>query len=290
MKRILILTILLFLIINISYCQNSYPLNNRVNHNRVNTRKNLLQKYTLDQLSVMISSGNFDDIYVGDYIEMEMTTEISSGNNVTEKVRWLVADIDYFYNKTDSPITAHHIVLLAEDCFTTLHRMNSSNTTANGFAGCEMFTTTLPLYNTAIINAFGNSHILSYHQLLTNSMESSIPSMSGDNYTGASNGWAWTSTTLCLMSEPHVYGTKILSSNYYDVGINNSQFSLFRELPEKICCGQGFNKNIATNKSYWLLSVVNSSRFGRVFNSGHSSLSPSSYANANGLRPYFLFK
>ena len=294
MKRLFVLLLLLLFIFNTGYCQSTYPPNDRANHNRVNTRKNLLQKYTLDQLSAMIASGNFDDIYVGDYIEMEMTTVIS-GNNVTEKVRWLVGAIDYFYNRTDSAITTHHIVLVAEDGFITQHRMNSSNTTTGGFAGSEMYTATLPLYDTAITNAFGSSHILSYHQLLTTSMSSTIPSMAGNNYSGASNGWAWANgsgtnphiTKLCLMSEPQLFGTKVCSSSFYDIGINNSQFPLFAQMPEKIKAGRGIDKSATKAQAFFLLNIVSSTYFGNCNGYGASQFSGG--GNTFSLRPYFLF-
>ena len=283
-KKLIIIFLMLFLN-SLCYGEESVK-----NHNRVNTCKNLLQKYTLEQLSSMISSGNFDDIYVGDYIEMKMTSDYG-----TEKVRWLVADIDYFYGKTDVPITDHHIVLLAEDCFKDLNRINSNNTTTGGFAGCEIYTTTLPKYDTAIINAFGASHILSYHQLLTIANNDTIPSMAGDNFSGASSNWGWADgagtnphiTTLMLMTDIQV-STKVISSSYFDTGINNSQFSLFRELPEKILCGRGFNAKIEKNNAYFLCVFVKSISSGLVSADGFFSFTNKN--NNRGLRPYFLFK
>ena len=298
MKTFRYIFILLFVFISlICNAENTFPTNYR-DHNKVNTCKNLLQKYTLDELSMMISTGNFDDIYVGDYIEMKMTTNIGtdeSPNNVTEKVRWLVAAIDYFRHRTDSEILYHHIVLVAEDCFKTTHRMNSSNTTANGFAGSEMYVTTLPKYDIAITNAFGSSHVLSYHQLLTNSMSSSIPSMAGNNLSGASNNWAWANggsnphvTKLCLMSEPQLFKTMSFSSSFYDIGINNSQFPLFAQMPEKIRCGRGFNSVSSARIGFWLSSVVSTAYFALCSYVGSASSDNASYSL--GVRPYFLFK
>ena len=283
MKTFRYIFILLFVFISlICNAENTYPINYR-DHNKVNTCKNLLQKYTLDELSMMISTGNFDDIYVGDYIEMEMTSDYG-----TENVRWLVAGIDYFLHRSNTEITDHHIVLVAEDCFKTAHRMNSSDTTANGFAGSEMFTTTLPKYNTAITNAFGSSHIITYNNLLTTSMGSTIPSMAGNNLTGASNNWAWTSTTLCLMSESQLYGTMSSSSSLYDIGINNSQFPLFAQMPEKIRCGRGFNGSTNTRNLFWLSSVVSTTHFASYNVYGHAGNAIAS--SGFGVRPYFLFK
>ena len=291
MKTFRYIFVLLFVFIClICNAENTFPTNYR-DHNKVNTCKNLLQKYTLDELSMMISTGNFDDIYVGDYIEMEMTSDYG-----TEKVRWLVAAIDYFRHRTDSEILDHHIVLVAEDCFKNQNRMNSSNTTANGFAVSEMYTTTLPKYDTAITNAFGSSHVLSYHQLLTTSTNTTAPSMAGNNLTGCSNNWAWANgsgsnphvTKLCLMSEPQLYKTTVMSSSFYDIGINNSQFPLFAQMPEKIRCGRGFNASVSARSNFWLSSVVSTTNFAFCNSRGDATNYGASYSN--GVRPYFLFK
>ena len=291
MKTFRYIFILLFVFISlICNAENTFPTNYR-DHNKINTCKNLLQKYTLDELSMMISTGNFDDIYVGDYIEMEMTSDYG-----TEKVRWLVAAIDYFRHRTDSEILDHHIVLVAEDCFVDGHRMNSSNTTANGFASSEMYVTTLPNYDTAITNAFGSSHVLSYHQLLTTSTNTTAPSMAGNNLTGCSNNWAWANgsgsnphiTKLCLMSEPQLYKTTVFSSSFYDIGINNSQFPLFTQIPEKIRCGRGFNALAENRKSFWLTSVASAYHFAHCNTNGEVSNGGASASL--GVRPYFLFK
>ena len=291
MKTFRYIFILLFIFISlICNAENTFPTNYR-DHNKVNTCKNLLQKYTLNELSTMISTGNFDDIYVGDYIEMEMTSTYR-----TEKVRWLVAAIDYFRHRTDVDLLDHHIVLVAEDCFVDQHRMNSSNTTTNGFAGSEMYVTTLPKYDTAITNAFGSSHVLSYHQLLTTSTNTTAPSMAGNNFTGCSNNWAWANgsgsnphvTKLNLMSEPQLYKTIVLSSSFYDIGINNSQFPLFAQMPELITCGRGFNSSENALNYFWLSSVVSTTRFASCTSVGNVTYYDAS--GSLGVRPYFLFK
>jgi len=295
MKRIFL--IFLFILCSIICCGQTFPVNYR-DHNEINTCKNLLEKYTLDELSAMISSGNFDDIYVGDYIEMEMTTAniTSSNTSRTEKVRWLVAAIDYFRHRTDVDLLDHHIVLVAEDCFVDTQKMNSSNTTAGGYASSSMYITVLPKYDTAITNAFGSSHVLSYHQLLTTSTNTTAPSMAGNNFTGCSNNWAWATgatnmphvTKLNLMSEPQIFGTKICLSSFYDIGINNSQFPLFSQMPEKIICGRGFNAVSSARHTFWLSSVVSTTYFALCGNIGYATGNGASYIL--GVRPYFLFK
>ena len=280
MKKLLL--ILIFILITLNLYAQTYPPK-YFNHNKIKDCKNLLQKYTLEQLSAMISSGNFDDIYVGDYIEMEMTSDYG-----TEKVRWLVAGINYFANSNNTGITDNHIVLVAESCLLTGRKMNSTSDTSGGFAGSNIFVNILPKYNNAIINAFGANHVITYNNLLTNSVDATIPSMAGDNYTGASNGWAFASTTLCLMSEPQLTGTLLYSSSFYDIGTNNSQFPIFAQIPYLINTGRGFNNSNSASIGYWLSSVVNSARFAVVY--GYGYVYHATAASAYSLRPYFLFK
>lgn len=290
MKRLrYIFNVFIFILCSLICYGQTYPVS-YTDHNLVHTCKNLLQKYTLDELSMMISTGNFDDIYVGDYIEMEMTSEYG-----TEKVRWLVAGINYFKNVTLEAITRNHIVLVAENSFSNLHQMNSSNTTAGGYAASSMHTTVLPKYDTAITNAFGSNHVLSYYQSLSTSINTTAPSMAGNNFTGCSNGYKWVTgasdslhvTKLNLMNEPQLYGMTCMSSSFYDIGINNSQFPLFAQIPEKKICGIGFNSSLNVRYDFWLSSVVSTTNFayqavnGRITSVG---------ASANcGVRPFFLF-
>ncbi|MBO7043818.1 hypothetical protein J6W34_04695 [bacterium] len=295
MKTFRYIFILLFIFISL-IVKAEYPSKHFLytNHNRVNTCKNLLQKYTLDELSAMISSGNFDDIYVGDYIEMTMTSSFT-----TEKVRWIVAAINYFLKKGgdgNAKITTNHIVLVAESSFVTMRSMNSTDYTSGGFAGSEMYVTTLPIYDTAITEAFGSSHILEYQQLLTNSVDTTAPSMAGNLAIGASNNSIFCSglgtnphkTKLCLMNEVQLLGTMGGSSSYIDVGINNSQFPLFAQIPELIATGGGFNNTSASRRHYWLSSIYSSSSYMRITAAGllSSTVASSKY----GVRPYFLFK
>lgn len=253
-------------------------------HNRVNTCKNLLAYYTLDELSAMISAGTFDDIYVGDYIEIEMTSDYG-----TEKVRWLVAAINYFKYKTDDNL-ANHIVLVAEDCFKNKEKMNSTATTAGGFASSSMYITVLPKYDTAITNAFGASHVLEYHQKLSNSVDSNLPSQIGGGFVGYADSSIWATgetdhphvTKLCLMSEPQLYGVIMVSSSYLDYEINNIQFPLFAQIPNKIKCGIGLDATQNTSESFWLSAVVSNTWFaGGIYHGA---------ATNHGVRPYFLFK
>ena len=165
-------------------------------HRKVNTCKNLLQYYTPTQLRAMITSGHFDDIYVGDYIELEMTTDFSNvtdsdlPSSVKETVRWIVADINYFKNCGTDGHPNNHLVMVAEDCFRTKHRLNTTDTVVNGFKDTEFFGCILPRLDSALTgavrNVFGADYVRPLVQLVTKSTSDTTPSMAGVGFVGAS--------------------------------------------------------------------------------------------------------
>lgn len=271
-------------------------------HNRVNTCKNLLAYYTLDELSAMINAGTYDDIYVGDHIDMEMTTNLGTEeepNNVTETVRWIVAHIDYFHNKTNNYHPQKHIVLVTENCFTTRHRMNPTESTVGGFANSEMYTVTLPKYDDAITEAFGSSHVLPYVQLLTTEINANYASMAGNGFNGASSKHAFATggegkphlTKLMLMSEPQLYGCHPCSSSMHDICMNDTQFALFKEIPNLIHTGRGYNHLQSSGPTYnWLSAVASSKYFAAADNSGSAWTGSANALSVVYIRPYFLFK
>lgn len=252
------------------------------NHNTIKNCKNLLNSYSLDDLSAMISSGLFDDIYVGDYIEMPMTSTYG-----TETVRWMIAGLNVFKHCGDTEITNNHMVMVPEDSFVNLAQMNSTNVTTGGYVGSAMYTTVLPNYLTAIQNAFGSSHILSHRELFSTAVTTTTPSMAGAGFAGASTSWGWQTVSLSLMNEVQLYGSMVCSSSFYDVGDGKVQFPLFRQAPELIQTGRGLNGATAVRRAYWLRAVASSTNFCYCSNNGGAD-----YHNASsslGVRPYFLF-
>ena len=252
-------------------------------HNGIYRGKNITADFTSGAMSTNIANGTFRNIFIGDYIEMAMNSSIGG----SETVRWLVAGLDYFLRCGSTDITAHHVVLVPEDCFKTAAKMNSSNTTVGAYVGSEMYTTTLPAYATAVVNAFGSSHILSHTDLLATAMTAATASMAGAGLTGASTSWAWQSDRkIDLLSEPMVYGGTVCSSSLYDVGCGKSQLPLFTLRPELIQCGSGLG---STGRSYWWLrAVASSANFAYVHSYGSATNNGAS--NAVGLRPFILVK
>ena len=214
-----------------------------------------------------ISNGTFSDIFVGDYWEI---------NNI----KWRVAACDYFLNKGDTQCTTHHVVIVPDSNLlaangSTTHYMNTTNVTTGGYKGSGFHSGTNP-DNTAnsakndcktIINAaFGNGHILTHKELITNAVTD-----------GKASGWSWENCDVECMSEVMVYGHNAWgSAPGYETASEMTQLPLFAHKPDLII----------NRAHWWLRSVAFASDFARVDNNGIAN----SYAAGStwvGVRPAF---
>ena len=167
-------------------------------------------------------------------------------------------------------------------------RMNSTDTTANGYKASEMNTATLgAVVNagatgaTATINQqlyaeFG-AHLQTTREIVTNSINTTGYNRWG-TAGGCSSNWEWISVQAILMSEVEVYGSTVWSSSGYDTGNANRQLPLFV-----------FSKQAQTNRSgwWWLKDIASSARFCDAGNLGLSRYSDASYAGGY-VRPRFI--
>ena len=163
------------------------------------------------------SDGTFNDIYVGDIVTIQ---------DGTYNAVWVVAGLDTEYNKGDIALTTHHISLIPLTYLFTAP-MNDTNTTEGGYGESKMHTETLVTVANNLKNALG-SHLLERRVLLSNSMNTSIASGAGAGWTGASNDWAWASAYCTLLTEVQVYGSRVFSSSFFDIGEGCSQLPLFK--------------------------------------------------------------
>lgn len=230
-------------------------------HNSVFRGKDITSYLTDGTLFTRISSGSFEDLFVGDYIVK---------NNIT----WRIAGFDVYLHKGDTELTKHHAIIVPDKHLTTA-QMNSSNTTVGGYVASAMYTTTLPsILETYITPVFG-SHVIEIRNLLTTGINASGYNRWGTN-SGCSNAWEWRSRKVDLMNENQVFGSISWSSSGFETGSDNCQLPLFRLAPEYI-----------TNRSYWywLRNVVDSSRFANV---NATCYSDGNVASATGgVRPCF---
>lgn len=223
-------------------------------HNSIYRGKFLGNSVTGDQYAA-ISSGTFDDLYIGDYWTIG-------------GVNYRIAAFDYFYNTGDTACTTHHAVIVP-DLVLYNATMNATNITTGGYTGSVMYTTNLAQAKTTIKAAFLN-HVMSHREYLTNAVASGKPS-----------GGAWFDSEVELMNERMVYGNAVFSpvSDGTTVPQNHtvckSQLPLFAHRPDAI----NFREN------YWLRDVVSASAFARVSGGGNADYSGAS--NSLGVRPAF---
>ncbi len=227
-----------------------------------------------------IKNCTFDDIYVGDYIE---STQTDSENRT---IIWLIADINNYLYSGDTALDKCHATIIP--AYPLMNApMNSSSTTAGGYKGSEMYTTTLgttietgkeDVLNKYIVPDF-NGHILKYRNLVSSDMDSSRSNQYGAN-TGASSSWEWEDRYLDLMSEVNVYGSTVWSSSGYDIGIDNREYAIFKLKPE-------FINSYGTTRFHYWLKAITSTRFASVDTDGNSG---SNYlaTDRGGVRPRFL--
>lgn len=263
-------------------------------HNGIFRGKDLTKIYTVDQICARISAGTFEDLYIGDYFDITITSEYRAN----EVVRCVLAGFDTYLHNGSTSLEKHHAAIIPKNCFADAHQMNSTNTTgqsentanASGlkaYAGSDMHNIVLPKYATAISNAIGSSHLIKRTTVLSNDMNPTTASCAGGGYAGASTDWGWYETYLQLLSEVQVYGTNVLSSSFFDTGESNLQLPLFRlDSGAKVCKIGGTDTVNASNRTFWWLkNLADSTSFCYVSDGGYSSYCWASYAL--GVRPLF---
>jgi hypothetical protein len=240
-------------------------------HNGIYRGKNLGDHVT-DEQWAEITAGTFKGMYIGDYW-------------LINGVHWRIAAFDYWLGFGDTECTTHHIVIVPDEnlCVpdgSTTHFMNTSNTTAGGYVGSGFYSGTNAdnSSNTAKAtcqnkakSAFGNDHILTHREHLTNTVAN-----------GRASGGSWYDSDVELMNEIMVYGCPVFTptsdgstvpANYT---IGNGQLPLFAL----------DHKHICNRAAWWLRDVVSASHFALVYGHGYAN-----YANASsawvGVRPAF---
>ena len=244
-------------------------------HNAMWGGRDITAAFNNGTVSANIANGTFRDIFPGDYITKQVTI---SGTAYT--VNWVVADCDYWWNKGhETGITTHHVAIVPQQPIFNAN-MNATNTTEGGYAGSEMYKNIIPACATGIVNAFGSSHILTFDDTITNSVDTSHASSGLPQFTGTTGLWGeWVSVQCNLMSEKMVYGAPVCSSGATDNTMATRQMSAFR-LSEKLI---NYNRHM-----WWLRDVVSSALFTYAHGGGFVHVNGASAVN--GVRPFALLK
>ena len=223
-------------------------------HNSIYRGKNLGTSVTAAQWAA-IANGSFTDLYIGDYWTID-------------SVNWRIAAFDYYINSGNTECTTHHAVIVPDTCLYDV-AMNSTNTTAGGYVGSEMYTANLEQAKTTIKSAF-SGHVLTHKIYLTNAVAN-----------GHASGGAWCDSEVDLMCEQMVYGSGIFSpvsdgsnvpANYR---VEKSQLPLFQHDQSRLC----------NRAAWWLRDVITASAFADVAAGGDARYAGASYSL--GVRPAF---
>lgn len=223
-------------------------------HNAIYRGKSLGSSVSSDHYSA-ISSGTFEDLYIGDYWTIG-------------GVNWRIAAFDYYLNCGDTNTLTHHAVIVPDSVLYN-YVMNDTDITTGGYKGSKMYTEGLSQAKSTIESAFSN-HIFGHRIYISNAMEEGRPSEN-----------VWVDSEVELMNENMVYGSRQFSpvSNGVTVPANQTiektQLPLFALEPSRIC-----NRN-----TYWLRDPVSTSAFAFVNYTGYVGFSQSS--GSYGVRPVF---
>lgn len=247
-----------------------YP--SAASHNALYRGKDLTSYFNSGAMSTAIANGTFDDIYPGDYIIKTVTVNGTTYSNI----KWIVGDLDYHLHRGDTETTTHHVVLFPETHLGNA-RMNASNTTSGGYQGSEMWTTTIPLYATGIINAFGSSHVLVHRERLTKAIDANAYAGGGGMGNGATvyADGEWVNVTANIFNEAMMFGHAPFASSGRDTYDCNKQIAAFR-----------YGQNFTRANWCWLRDVASSFCFANAYAGGEAD--SSSASRASGVRPYFL--
>ena len=217
--------------------------------------KNLGSSVTAAQKAA-IQNGSFDGLFIGDYWTIG-------------GVKWLIADMDYWYNCGDTAFTKHHLVIIPETALYNA-QMNATNTTEGGYVNSAMYKTNLANAKSTISSAFGDM-VLTHREYLVNAVSNGRPSAG-----------AWMDSTVELPNECMMYGHPHFAPacdgstipTLYT--IDKTQLSLFALRPQLI---------VNRSHSQWLRDVVSSADFARVGYLGYANYDSAAYSY--GVRPVF---
>ena len=235
-------------------CQDIIGANNAAAHNSIYRGKNLGTEFT-STMSTNVKNGTFKDMYCGDYLVINGTT-------------YRFMDFDYLHKTGDTSLDIHHILVVPDGPMYS-HVMNDTNTTEGGYVGSKMYKSGLDQALAKIKADFGEAHIVTYRNLLVNTVSNGTPS-----------NWAWYSRQIDLMNEEMVYGTRAwsqASQNGFDTGANKSQLAAFKHNHSLISSCRSW---------YWLRAVRSSTAFCDVAGDGFAGNNGAS--SADGVRPCFL--
>lgn len=243
-----------------------------INHNMIYRGQNLGSSLT-DAQHTALSSGNFTDLFLGDYWTKTVTipagtytggdgeeVTVPAQTNITLKA--VIADFDTFYAgyaSTYAGINTHHAAVIVTGFSNVV--WNKTNSTAGGYVASLIHKWLVGSALPQIETWFGSAKVLSHQKLLTNAI-------TGD----AASGWAWSSQKISLLSECQLYGMKVwggskATNGAYEPGEAFKKLDVFNHIDANLLFG---NKNIWCRD---IASAVRAANLGRSGSADHDDAS-----------------
>ena len=203
-----------------------------------------------------IDNGTFNNMWVGDYFVV---------NNHTYKI----AGFNYKCGHEENTGLANHLIMITD--VLSNQAMNSSDTTAGGFAGSDMFKDEIPVVEKQLATDFGG-HLLKFKSFLSTSIDSS----------GAPNNGQWYELTANLCNSVMWWGSPSQYSNNkngtkYNIGDEDTQLPIMKLHTAEQSSGSNY---------VWLRDIYDSGGFADAHYDGSAY-----WAGASGsgdVRAFFL--
>ena len=209
-----------------------------------------------------IDNGTFNNMWVGDYFTI---------NNHIYKI----AGFNYKYDHEENTGLANHLIMITD--VLSNQAMNSSDTTAGGFAGTELFKNYFPQIESQLTTDFG-SHLLTFKSYLSTSIDGN----------GAPDDGQWYSLKTCMCNSAMWWGSPSADSN----NANGVKFNLGDETEQLPIMKLHKVEQESGENIVWLRDVCDSKSFVAANPDGASDTyaanSSTESINDIGVRAFFL--
>lgn len=253
------------------------------NHNAIFGGRDLTNVYTIDEMYEMIHSGDFDDLYVGDYFTVSITTDIythfvdetfESGvtyyemsGTINNRVWSETEDTTPQEGKTyATKLTKTENVDLMFAAFDYYYNMGDTALTTHHAVIIPKthFATAAKMNPTNVTT--GGYYNSDMHQITLPCYARSIKSALNNHLithrtrlTISTNSATWVDTELQLMNETQLYGETVTGTALYELGVDNKKLPIF-----------DFTNSVQYDRiGLWLRTVVGTTHFARCGSDGN---------------------
>ena len=227
-------------------------------HNSIYRGKDLTDIYDLYDISQKMQNGDFEDLYIGDYVTLKLPYQKYENGQYVTKYRYLdviIAAFDWYLgnynegynvsNPSPSAYNTHHVVFVTGNAIEACRfeeMITYDHQEVNGYADTRFFKEYVTYHGDGtsyreindIIGAssFYGFHDMQHMELLSNSVNNGDDNLNGS--VGCSDGYSAYYPYFGFLSEMEVFGESIYSSSIYDNGEACRQLPLFALNPESI--------------------------------------------------------